>query len=293
MICRFDEAACPLDKEKGFWCLRADFTNAFLVLSNVKQAQHGKAFPLRAVLDAVLTCLRVPTSYAATSVPWPEHDPPMADFAAAFGRDCESDEEPELPPRMAYELMHGAAYLGDTLHGDWSWRSFGMFVHLPRTARWYLRNSGSWRKSLQQCYFRIYTRLRMGQMPKPNCTGEEMALHTLFDYVEEDEHPDWRFGSDDEYWDLPQFPNDENYSDAKECCLQDYDVLDLYEDEDSDGETSSEDAEDVENSHGPGTSRTLEWMQSPLAQRPFHFAHLHPREWFEAFDPKVFWAEVA
>ena len=224
-----------------------------------------------------------PSSYATTSVPWPT-DQPLADFAAAFGPT--DDEDPVLPPRIAYELMGAAAYAGDTLHTDDECSSFGMFTTIPTNARRYLR-SASWRKSFQQCDFRIYLRLSKGLMPEPNCTGEEMALHTLFDYVEQDEHPDATYANDDHYWTLPQFPNDDNYSDAKECCFEGFDVLELFGDEDCD-ESPDEGAEDVVH---PRSNRKLEFMQSNIGQS-LGFAYMHPGEWFEAFRPEDVWLEM-
>merc|ERR1711920_901938 len=105
-----------------------------------------------------------------------------------------------------------------------------------------------------------------------------MALHTLFDYVEEeDEHPSTKFKGDDAYWALPQFPNDDKYEEAREACLEDFDVLELFEDDDD--ESSSEGAEDVDL---PGTKPKLEFMQSDIGQRVFNYAYMHPKEWFEA-----------
>lgn len=288
MICHLKEAICPLSKDEHIWCLRADFTNAFWVLSNKKKTLQGHGFPVCQVLNAVLRFLQHPLSYATTSVPWPTPEPPLADFAVAFGvTDDPDDEEPLLPPRMAYELMLAAGYIGDTLHDD-DPLSFRMFPHIPRIARRCMRRSASWRKSFQQCYFRIHSRVRKGLMPTPNCTGEEMALHTLFDYVEADEHPDSKFEDDDIYWTLPHFPNDEDYSSAKNYCLEDFDVLELFQDENSD-ESSSEGAEDVDL---PETKRTLEFMQSDIG-RMFAFADMRPEKWFQAFYPQRFLAEAA
>lgn len=112
-------------------------------------------------------------------------------------------------------------------------------------------------------------------MPSPNCTGEEMALHTLFDHVEDDEHPNSKFQEGDTYWTLPTFPNDAIYSEAKECCFQDFHVLELFNCEDSVDE-----------------SIQLEFMQSEIGQAVFGYAYMHPEEWFEAFCPEDFWKEI-
>ena len=37
-------------------------------------------------------------------------------------------------------------------------------------------------------------------MPTPNCTGEEMLLHTLFAFVRDDGHPDSKYKENDAYW---------------------------------------------------------------------------------------------
>ena len=124
-------------------------------------------------------------------------------------------------------------------------------------------------------------------MPAPNCVGEEMALITLFDHVEEDEHPDSKYDSDDVYWTLPQFLNDEDYSGAKESCLEDCDVENLFQDEDGDG-SSDDGVEEVDLVH---TNHRLAFMRNDIAQM-FAYSPMHPKEWFEAFRSERFWAEV-
>lgn len=126
-------------------------------------------------------------------------------------------------------------------------------------------------------------------MPNPNCTGEEMALHTILDYAEED------FEEDEDYLALPQFANDEDFDLAREALFEDQDVLELFEDDDS-GESSENGAEDVAHA---SSNRKLEFMQKLSDRfellevfRGCHFAHIHPEEWFEAFRPAELWLEL-
>lgn len=184
----------------------------------------------------------------------------------AFG--STDDEDPILPPRMAYELMIAAAYFGDMLDGDDCSSFDNVRAVLPGSARQFFPEvldgtSANWRKSFQQCYFRIYVRLRNGQMPTPNCIGEEVVLHTLFDYVEENEHP----FRDPIYWALPEFRNDDDYN-AAFFSLREQDL------------------------HHPSLPRSH--------VRTFLRTYVRicvcvcsPEQWFEAFYPERFWAEIA
>merc|ERR1712194_877294 len=98
--------------------------------------------------------------------------------------------------------------------------------------------------------------------------GEEMALHTILNYAEED------FEEDVDYLALPQCANDEDFDLAREALFKDQDVLELFEDDNS------------------GSNRKLEFMQSGIGQQLCHFAHIHPEEWFEAFRPAELWLEL-
>lgn len=279
----------------NWWCFPDEYRSALLVLRNNRTHLCGEAF------NILMSFLQHRICYSVTALPGPEPEIPLADFNAAFGirdlgtqtkddsDDCSddySDEVPGLPPRMAYELMESASWLGDNMDDD-----EGFF--LPRIARRHLRRSASWRRSFQQCYFRIYWRLRRGQMPKPNCTGEEMALHTMFDYVEDDEHPNSKYDSNDIYWTLQKHPNDEDYEMAKEQTdvFEDHDVLGLFKDEgdssssDGRGDTDTDDADLIQTHH------KLDFMKGPIG-RVFAYGPMHPKEWFEPFRNERFWADA-
>jgi len=132
-------------------------------------------------------------------------------------------------------------------------------------------------------------RLRQGLIPIPNCTGEEMALHTMFDYIEESESPESSHLSEDpDYVKLPRYPNDENWNEAKEYCFEDFDVLEVFKDEHP-GHLSDSDEEYVDL---PETTRQLAVMCGDVGQQVLGFAHMHPSEWFHVFRTETFWADV-
>ena len=66
-------------------------------------------------------------------------------------------------------------------------------------------------------------------MPKPNCTGEQMALHTILNFAQDV----YDFKEDElrTYLTLPEFANDQNFFAARDELFKDWDVLDLFDDE--------------------------------------------------------------
>ncbi len=67
--------------------------------------------------------------------------------------------------------------------------------------------------------------INQGLWPKPNCTGEEMALHKIIEMATEDD-----FGHLDEDYDaLPVHEEDDDFETISDVMFQDHDVLMLFD----------------------------------------------------------------
>mmetsp|Transcript_29416 Transcript_29416/g.58333 ORF Transcript_29416/g.58333 Transcript_29416/m.58333 type:complete len:421 (-) Transcript_29416:234-1496(-) len=200
---------------------------------------------------------------------WPACVNGTHDWARLFGPSEDDGEDgPWLTPRMASSIHHIAVVDG----GD-------MFAHdglprLPRVARPFYQKNVAWRRSFRDCYLRIALRLQKGLPPRPNCTGEEMALHNIMYRA-----PDADDCMGDEYEALPKHPNDRDFEMVKDMALEDEDVLMLFEE--NDDVDSDEDEPSVDNPVlGPGSLANFMLGTGGEMTRA---AHLHPKEWFVAF----------
>ena len=210
---------------------------------------------------------------------WPQCVNGPFDWGSLFAPGPDDDEDGHwLTPRMAARIHHVAVVDGDTmLELD------DLCPTLPKVARPFFKKSKEWRLSFRDCYLRIALRLQKGLPPRPNCTGEEMALHNIMDRMQD---ADDAIG--DEIDQLPQYPNDDDFDMVKDCAVEDLDVLMLFEDGDPGFDDSDDDDEpDVDNSVlAPGS--TAAWMLGSTAETLMNTAHLHPGEWFHAFRNERF-----
>jgi len=202
---------------------------------------------------------------------WPRCVNGPFDWATLFAP--RGGEDHWLTPRMAARIHHVAVVDGDTMLEDIEF----MTPCLPKVARSFFKRSREWRLNFQECYLRIAMRLQKGQPPRPNCTGEEMALHNIIDRAAD---ADDAIG--DEIDALPEYPNDDDFDMVKDIAVEDEDVLMLFEDADDGGMFGEDDDEpDVDNPVlGPGSMADFMLGSGGAMMRT---ANLHPSEWFKAF----------
>ena len=107
-----------------------------------------------------------------------------------------------------------------------------------------------------------------------------MALHNII-YIAPDAE-DGMF-EDDDFYRLPTFPNDENYSLVTDNAVDDMDVMMLFEDGDNGyWEYNDDDDTNVDNPIlGPGSMASFTLGSGGNAMR---VNNLHPSEWFHAFS---------
>lgn len=236
---------------------------------------------------------------------WPKCVKDDVDWAKLFGRPNIANEEencddPWLTPRMAAKIHCTAIWFGEFMLEEFE---LGMGdPGLPKIVRKdYYKKSERWRKCFQDCFFRIALRLQNGRLPSPNCTGEEMAFHNIMelapDYLE---HP---IGDPANYECLPRYPNDEDCEAVKDLTLKDDDVLMLFgpndlgydfsddeyeydeeeeeEDEyDEEDENEDKDEDDEYNANSNSSMPEVNFVPGSFLRT----AHLHPRDWFLAFE---------
>lgn len=100
------------------------------------------------------------------------------DWARLFApKPRETPEDVWLTPKMACRLHHAAVDMSEMHDGSNEFNTLHDYPNLPKIARRFWRQSAGWRRNFVSCYRRIAMRLAKGLEPRPNCTGEEMALH--------------------------------------------------------------------------------------------------------------------
>ena len=164
------------------------------------------------------------------------------------------------------------------------------FARLPRLAKPFWNRSPQWREAYYHCFLRIALRLQQGRAPEPNCTGEEIAFHQIMGDVScpsvEDEICD-SFGVD--FWNaIPECPDhDFDYAEVRDSCIEDEDVLMLFEDGAPGAGSDSDDEQDEWATSDPvvtpGTLASFALGSHPMADMA-GFANLHPQDWFKAFS---------
>ncbi len=217
---------------------------------------------------------------------WPECANDIPDWAKLFGPDSkenddedeevneEDDDGPWLTPRMAAKIHHVAIVDADTLLADYGFCP----PRLPKIARPFFKRSRKWRLAFRDCYVRIGLRLQKGLPPQPNCTGEEMAFHNIMEQVPD---VDDVLYDDENYTNLPEYPNDNDYHLVKDLAVQDEDVLMLFEQNDTGYDSNSDEDEiNVDNALGPGS--IADFMLGSGGAR-VRAVNIHPSDWFKAF----------
>ena len=176
--------------------------------------------------------------YDGQLVPWPEND--EVDWAQAFpipessklprdpryhsdSNDEEiCDEEFWFSPRMAALLHHCGCLYADMVSDV----PESMLNNLPSVAQPYARNT-SWVSAYVEASRRLVARLEKGQFPRPNCTGEEMALHKIMEMAEA-LYSDGDEGVMETLEGLPKSTIDEDFDLVLDLAFEDGDVLMLY-----------------------------------------------------------------
>lgn len=193
----------------------------------------------------------------APAVWWPSRSDPEPEWEQLFpgARDgAVAVNDSWLTPRTACKLFHAAQSLVKLL----SDKSYGplLLSQLPLVCRPFI-TKGWWVHAYLQCLRRIAARLAKGMPPKPNCTGEEMVLHSLLLHAAELESDDMA-GLAPGLDRLPVFKHDGDFDLVRRRAVQDQDVLMLYDMDDLDEEEE--------------------------AQMFNDYVNLHPAEWFIAFN---------
>ena len=182
---------------------------------------------------------------------------------------CEAHERFILTPRSAAVLSDALTSLADWCrtdineHGDNPAEpdnEWYVFDQLPRIT-W--RQDSTWRRRFAQAAEYLATDLDHGKPPRPTCTAEEIALHLAFEETEAvlemaEEDEDYAATL---YATLPEHPQDYNWDLCKDICLQDSDVLFLYDD-------AADGIEDPETS----------------INKTFRIGDLRPGHWFDTFN---------
>ena len=164
---------------------------------------------------------------------------------------------------------------------------------LPKICRPYIK-SASWRSKYIGCFFRMANRLAKGLGPKPNCTGEENALHYIL-HMAPDQVTMFHAGGAGiwgEYHGLPEYPQDDQMEDiVSEICFEDHDVVELYERGHvatgiSGGQYSDDEQDDEYDDDLLPRGTSAQFMLSEMGARFAGAANLHPSQWFDAFKPE-------
>ncbi|WTO37963.1 sel1 repeat family protein [Streptomyces achromogenes] len=135
----------------------------------------------------------------------------------------------------------------------------GCFEELPAQT-W---NQGlEWRRLMIRAFDDLADDIKAGGVPRPRCTGEEMALHLALEHAAAitDDAPDLA----EEFTEgLPAQPDDYDWFACKDLLFEDHDVLMLYE-------------------------PWMEGIESPDSAVNQHFGmvHLRPEDWFKPFRPE-------
>jgi hypothetical protein len=162
------------------------------------------------------------------------------DFVALFSV-CRCGEDAcgdcggyQLTPRTAAVLWTVAQILADgafddvTQHGDqpvadtveWS-----VFSRYPRIT-W--RQDAVWRRQAARCFDDLTGDIAAGRWPSPTCPGEEMALHLILDDAPAAVGDGWP-ALDGALSELPEHPDDYDWTMTDEVLFQDHDVLSLFD----------------------------------------------------------------
>lgn len=151
---------------------------------------------------------------------------------------CEECEAFILTPRSVAVLSAALASLADWArtdvneHGEKAVEpdsGWCLFDQLPRIT-W--RQDSAWRRRFAQAADHLAADLDHGRAPRPTCTAEEMALHLAFEEADavrdqaanDEEHAQVLLGG------LPEHSQDYDWDLCADLCLQDSDVLFLYDD---------------------------------------------------------------
>lgn len=206
--------------------------------------------------------LRHAPKLAGSEPLWPDHD-----YASLYGP--ETPDAAIISPRLAHIVAVSASYRSEMLRGmieDLSDIDWVLIDDLPPVAIRYLQRAGDdaaadWLGRFLATLDTIAARIRVGEIPIPRCTAEEMALHVALmcatDHIAED------LEYDETYWSLPDGGrNDTDIDQAADMWFEDHDVLMLF-DRGLDG------IEDVDGDLDDTMGLT----------------NLHPRDWFVAFRP--------
>ena len=237
----------------------------------------------------------------------------QADWAALFpapkaktydedGFEDEEDEEDEyrwMSPRMAAKIHRRALLHAENIETQiLDVNNVGLDdidasprLYLPGVARPFWNRSARWRGAFRHCFLRLAQRLEKGLLPKPQCTGEEMALHELMKDVMDPivvEQICQDIGQD--AWDaLPVCPeHDSAFHMATDNLVMDMDILELFNDGRDDGPPvllmCGHDAWDTDKPVTmQGTSANFALSTEGAAM--CNFANLHPQDWFIFFTP--------
>jgi hypothetical protein len=140
-----------------------------------------------------------PTKVSANAV---TTDYIIPDFAKLY------PEGSMLNARLAYLLWADATYLADVFEGDDLYREL-----LPPAALDYVNAlpkpaATQWLERFSVGFLRVSDAIERAQVPRPRCTGEEMALHIILEYVSGDvQDVDYLYGEDADLAALPPCPN--------------------------------------------------------------------------------------
>lgn len=155
--------------------------------------------------------------------------------------ECSECAGTDLTPRLAFFLHLRATILADQLADDLAsdivdpgigtldlgaalmWEGV-----LPPTVE--RDATRAWAERFVACFETIAGRLAAGRVPYPNCTGEEMALHTILDHAESlAADGEVAAAFHDWYGHLPASADDEDFAWLREVLFEDHDVLLLFD----------------------------------------------------------------
>ena len=178
--------------------------------------------------------------------------------------DDDEDGPSYLTPRTCALLYISLTICSDEAH----MRDAGPLVLPPRAYKHAEREV--WCCAFSRCFERRACRLAKGHGCKPNCSGEELALHIagrsqMEMYLEEFEMGE--SPGQDEIEALPATANDFDYESLIEFETEDEDYLMLYRDRAPDEEDAQTTLADV--------------VCSTFAQQQFGTCYLEPWEWFK------------
>jgi hypothetical protein len=167
--------------------------------------------------DPSIYRLAFPTKVSANAE---TDDYQVPDFAALYPSGS------VLPARLAYLLWFNATYLADVFADD------GLFREtLPQNVLDYLKAlpdaaSTQWLERFCVGFLRIADAMERAQVPKPRCTGEEMALHIVLEFVAGDtKDVSYLYGDDADFAELPPVANYNIGMDAVLDWMEDEDIL--------------------------------------------------------------------